>query len=371
MKLINQGYILDVEKLNNQKNVCMCTSIFRHSTKRLFSSFRNGTTKESPDGNGVIAESENGTEWRILFSGFQTVFDGIQGEIKAVELSEKLDGNLFAFLSWFDRTKGSKLYNPSSDTILPARIILVDSYDMGKTWENYRTIDIGDLQGPALTGPVVKVPDGYLVFFEKYGPEQPSGPSLHAACALFSKDGIIFDRIITVARHPENKIFYWDQRNAYDVDSGKIISMFWTYDRENEKDIDIHIAYGNPDTLTWTVPQSTGIQGQIAMPIPLTEGRLLCFYVHRHHPGSMRLVMSYDKGKTWDIANEMVIYENQEIKEKGVSGESSYAEYWEDMGTWSFGHPCGIMLDENLGLLVYYAGRDVKKLSARYAIVSI
>ncbi len=371
MKIIERGYIFDVEKHGGQKKVCMCTSVFRHSTGKLFSSFRNGTTKESPDGNGVVAESENGKEWKVVFSGFQTVFDGIQGEIKVVELFEKPDRNISAFLSWFDRTKDQGLYDPSSDTILPARIILVDSYDMGKTWVNYRNVDIGNLQGPALTGPVLKIPQGYLAFFEKYGPEQPSGPSLHAACALFSEDGTIFEKIITVARHPANTIFYWDQRNAYDPESGEIISMFWTYDRKAEKDIAIHIAYGNPDTLAWTVPQSTGIKGQIAMPIPLTGGRLLCFHVHRHHPGSMRLVMSYDRGKTWDIANETVIYENPERKERGVSGESSYAEYWEDMGTWSFGHPCGITIDRDLVLLVYYAGKDARNLSARYALVSV
>lgn len=299
------------------------------------------------------------------------MFDGIQGEIKAVELFEKLDCRISAFLSWFDRTKGSNLYDPSSDTILPARIILVDFYDMGRTWTNYRTVDIGNLQGPALTRPVLKIPQGYLAFFEKYGPEQPAGPSLHAACALFSRDGVNFEKVITVARHPENRIFYLYQRNVYDSESGEIISMFWTYDRKNEKDIDIHIAYGKTDGLTWTVPHPTGIKGQIAMPIPLTDGKLLCFYVHRHHPCSIRLVMSYDKGKNWDITNGIVIYENPEIKEKGVSGESSYAEYWEDMGTWSFGHPCGVVLDKNMVLLVYYAGKNPRNLSARYAIVSI
>lgn len=79
----------------------------------------------------------------------------------------------------------------------------------------------------------------------------------------------------------------------------------------------------------------------------------------------------FDKGKNWDIANEIVIYENPKKKEKGVSGESSYAEYWEDMRTWSFGYPCGLVVDKNLVLLVYYAGKNARNLSARYAIVSI
>ncbi len=67
----------------------------------------------------------------------------------------------------------------------------------------------------------------------------------------------------------------------------------------------------------------------------------------------------------------MIVYQNSGEKQKGFSGEGSYAEYWEDMNTWSFGHPSGILLDDDRVLLSYYAGRDVSSLSARYAIVSL
>lgn len=368
MRIEKQGCIFDVEKTRTEKKVCTFTSLFKHSSGRIFSSFRRASKKDSTDGEGVIAEFIDYSEWKIVFSGFQNEFDGKKGDIKIVELFERKDKGISAVISWFDCSKGSKLYDTSSDTLLPARLILTDSYDMGKTWSNYRVIDSCDLPGPALTGPVLKVSQGYLVFFETYGPEKPGGSSIHAARALFSKDGTIFDRIITVARHPEDAIYYWDQRSEYDVFSGRIVSMFWSYDRKKEKDIDIHIAYGDSERLRWTKPIPTGIKGQIAKPITVSEKRILCFYVHRHYPGSMRLIVSDDGGKVWKYDEELIVYQDSEKNDK--ERQVSYAEYWEDMNRWNFGHPAGILLDKSRILLAYYAGKDAGCLSARYAIIS-
>jgi hypothetical protein len=368
MKILKQGYILDTRTLNGLRKVCTFTSLMKHSSGKIFSSFRLGSKKDSPDGNGVIAEFVENSDWKIIFSDFRNDFDGISGEIKVVELFERMDGNLSALLTWFDYSKGNKLYNASTDTILPSKILLADSFDMGNTWLNYRVVDTKNLQGPTLTGPVVKIPSGFLAFFEKYGTEDNSKISTHSACAMYSKDGINFEKIITVARHPMDEIYYWDQRSCYDSVNQRIITMFWTYDRKSEKDIDIHIAYGNLETLSWTKPRSTGIKGQIAAPVCLGDGRILCFYVHRHYPGSMRIIMSEDGGQTWDVDSEIIVYHNTaETTEKSIN----YAEYWEEMNRWNFGHPCGIVLEKNIVLVAYYAGEDVNCLSARWALISV
>lgn len=370
MKIEKQGFILDVEKEKSGKKTCIFTGLFKHSSGRIFSSFRISTRKDSSDGKGVIAEFIDRTKWEIIFSEFETEFEGKKGDIKAVELFERKNGEMSAVLSWFDYSKGPKLYDASSDTILPGKLILADSSDMGKTWSNYRVIDTKNLPGPALTGPVITTSDKHLIFFETYGPETPGDISRHAARCIISEDGSNFARIVTVANDMENTFYYWDQRNAFDVRSRKIITMFWTYDRKRERDIDIHISYGDEKDLTWTQPVPTGIKGQIAAPIVIPGHKLLCFYVHRHKPGSMRLILSEDGGKTWRFDKELIIYQNIEGVQKGVSGESSYAQYWEDMTTWSFGHPSGILLDNSHVLLAYYAGKDSTELSARYAIVS-
>ena len=99
---------------------------------------------------------------------------------------------------------------------------------------------------------------------------------MHSAHALLSGDGRSIDQVLTVARHSEDVLYYWDQR---------LVSLFWTYDRKRERDVDIHISWANPESLSWGTPISTGLQGQIAAPIPLPDNRLLAFYVVREATG--------------------------------------------------------------------------------------
>ena len=140
--------------------------------------------------------------------------------------------------------------------------------------------------------------------------------------------------------------------------------MFWGYDRRTERDVDIQIAWADPQTLRWAPPRATGIQGQVAQPIPLGDGRLLAFYVHRHPPGSLRLIASEDGGQTWDRNDELIVYDSGGVRQKGLDGESDYAQYWDDMLTnWNFGHPTGVVLDDGTVLLGYYAGEDARCLS--------
>jgi len=372
VKLLETGFILDVERVSDNRTVCMVPALLKLASGKILVSFRRGTGKDSADGNGMIMESWDGKSWNKIFEGFENTANHVQGEIRCIALLERPDGVLVAFLSWFDRSRGERLYDSSSDTLLPSEIIAVESRDGGKTWADYRIIDTGNLRGTALCGQVVRVPHrGWLIFFEKYCPEEVGGRNLHAAHAIFTPDGKDFTRIVQVARHPENRFFYWDQRNELCMKTGRIVSMFWTYNRDEEKDEPIHIAWGDTEKLKWTQPVSTGIKGQIAEPIPLPDGRLLMFYVHRHAPGSMRLVCSDDGGKRWDIKNEIVVYDSTAGIERGTAKKSQYGEYWNDMQTWSFGHPASLVIDNHTVLLAFYGGKSNTSLSARWALIGV
>jgi len=136
--------------------------------------------------------------------------------------------------------------------------------------------------------------------------------------------------------------------------------------------MNIHIAWGDPETLRWSVPSDTGLAGQIAQPIPLSDGRLAAFYVHRHPPASLRLIISRDQGQTWDRDKELIVYDAGRAIQKGLDGTSDYAQYWDDMLTnWNFGHPAGVVLDAKTLLLLYYAGPHAQCLSVWCARVEL
>ena len=370
MKVIDEGCVFDAERAAGPRKVCFCTSFRLARSGIILATFRLGSTKDSADGNCLVAQSPDcGRTWEIITNGFERIVAGAPGEIRVCELAELNDGALLAFLLWVDRSSGKTLYNGATDRVLPTKLVMTRSEDQGRTWNPYKTLTTGSLGGPALSGPTVHIPGkGWLVPFENFQP----GKGTHSAHALFSSDGKSFDRILQVARDPSNRLWFFDQRHAWCPTTRRLVAMFWTYDRTTERDVDVHIAWGDPENLTWEAPFSTGLQGQVAQPIPLPDGRLLAFYVHRHAPPSLRLIVSEDGGKTWDRSGETAIYESGGGKQKGLNGESDYAQYWDDMLTnWNFGHPTGVVLNDGTVLLGYYAGNDAKCLSAWWARVQI
>ena len=371
MRIDDRGILYNVDTAPSPKKACLFTSLLQLRSGWLLCTFRRGSTKGSADGNCCVAASDDrGKTWQVICEEFQAKHDGVLGEVRAVELAERDDGTLFAAITWLNRSVRKEIYTPDADTIVPSRMITAESSDGGRTWEDYRSIDMGGWKCPVLAGPIVRIPEkGWLVTFEKQEPEREGGPSLHSAHAVITPDGRQFDRILDVARHPEDRVFYYDQRQAVHPGTHDPVAAYWTYDRKAEKDLDIHLSWGSADTLTWEKPHSTGIEGQIAAPLPHQDGRLYLFYVHRTPSPSMRLVASEDRGKTWKLDEEIVIYEKQ--REQGIGQGTSYSTLWDDMALWSFGHPSGVFLDDRTLLLVYYAGSDVKNLNIHWARVSL
>ncbi len=81
----------------------------------------------------------------------------------------------------------------------------------------------------------------------------------------------------------------------------------------------------------------------------------------------MRLVMSEDGGRTWNRDSELLIYESAEAKERETHTQCDYANLWEDIVGWTFGHPTALLLPDGVILLAYYAGLHDKSMSIHWA----
>ncbi len=373
MEVVRNGLIFDAQPAPLEQHVCFYATLLRLSSGKILIGFRRGSTKFSADGNCCLAESSNeGESWEVVYECFENELNGAHGEVHSIALAESDDGTLLAFLTWVDRSAGEEYYNSESDTSPPSKVLLTSSVDGGKTWSSYTVLDTGPWQHPKLSGPAVRIGrDRWLVSYETQEPQTPGGPSLPSAHSLLVRDCGKAEKTVQVARDPLDKLFFYDQRQTLCPVANRLVAAFWTYDRQAEKDIDIHIARCDPAKLQWEQPISTGIAGQIAQPIPLPDGRLALFYVRRDIPGSMRLACSTDLGKTWSKSDELVVYSKGGPRESATQAEGSYATFWEDISKWTFGHPAGVLLDDNTILLAYYAGPDEKCLSIHWSKVRL
>ena len=175
---------------------------------------------------------------------------------------------------------------------------------------------------------------------------------------ISNDNGQSFGKPFLVARHPEHRIYYWDQRLCRDVGNDDAIAMFWTHDLRAERDLTVHLRrFSLSDEPAGTMITDTGIPGQIAAPLMLSDGRLLALVVDRSGPMTMKLWQSADGGRTWPDDESLLVYEHDEraALTQGTS-DVDYAEYWEDMRRWSFGHPALCLLNDGRVLAAFYAG---------------
>jgi len=363
MRILDRGIIFDAPSAPRQARFCTFPTLARLDSGRLIAGFRAGSSKDSPDEDiRIMASDDGGATWQTLFDGFGDFRPGSGGRIRGIAMTALGSHRLIASLLWIDRSNPDlPLANPKTQGILPTKVLFTQSEDDGRSWITPREVSLLPHRGNATTGPILILKDGRLALpyeaWKEY--DDPNPGKHHAALRISANGGATWGELAIVAHDPQGRVLYWDQRLSMNPTNRNLIAMFWTHDRQAQQDIDIHIAWGSPDARQWSQPTPTGIAGQICAPLALPGGRVFAAYVHRHHPPSLRALLSDDFGKTWTAAEELVFYEKKHGgPESGMGGKRAFGDYWADMSVWTFGHPTPLLLPDGSVMVVFYAGDE-------------
>ena len=376
MKILDQGIVYDATSAQSHRRFCAFTNTTILSDGRILVAFHAGSAKEAPDENVLMRLSaDGGRTWEAICDGLEPLtVDGKLGSWHHGRVTELAPGHLLGAFWWLDRSDPSRpMVNPETTGTLPNRIFLMDSTDDGRTWTDRREVDTRPFPSVALMGAPLALKDGGIaVVSEAWKTYDDASYGEHSAILSISHDGgYTFEPSVAVAHDPANRLLFWDERLAVDPESGRLVGMFWTHDRAAQQDANAHIAWSQtPNGRSWTYPADAGFAGQIPRPLPLPGNRLVCVYVHRHWPPSLRAVLSSDFGRTWDVANELVFYEHEAGAQAGVDGKRDFADYYADMGLWNFGHVEPGRLPDGSVFAAFYAG-DAQSLSVRWARIQI
>lgn len=363
LEVVERGVIFDASREEPGRRIACFTSLCRLASGRILCGFQNGPAKQAPTSTVRLAESTDGGQtWNAIPFRFTTTFAGTPGSLAAIELVECEPGRLLAFATWFDRSEPERpLFDPATEGILRSNQLWAESHDDGQSWSAWQALELGALRGTALTGPVLRWGDGTIGFaLESFKEFDDAAPGRHAAWLFVSRDGgRSFAPPALVARHPEGRVYYWDQRLCVGRGPGELTAMFWTHDLAERRDLAVHLRHTKlaAGELAASPIIATSIPGQIAAPLWFDADRLLAFVVDRGDPATMTLWCSTDGGATWPPSQRLVIYRHDERAALSQGAENiDFKEYWEDMGRWSFGHPALCQLDESHVLLAWYAG---------------
>lgn len=359
------------------ERVAFFDSVLRLECGTWLSGFTAGRTKHHHQASIRLTRSRDaGRSWDLLPWRFLTELNGVPGSLTGAEMVEIERGRLLLFSTWFDRTDPERpLFDAETEGILRSKQLLAVSSDEGETWSDWQIVPTPGLTGCAITGPVLQWADGSIAFaFESFKEFDDPSPPKHGAWLLISRDGgRSFEPPHLVAQDPQQRVYFWDQRLCVGTAPGEFIAMFWTHDRAAKRDLPVYFLRGNVNDSSTArqSPVETTIPGQIAAPLLWHDGRLFTFVVDRDRPGTLRLWTSHDGGATWPKSDCLTVHEHDEQAKLSQGLENiDFAQYWEDMGKWSFGHPTIRPFDSERVLLTYYAGTP-GCLSVHAAVVNV
>jgi len=66
-------------------------------------------------------------------------------------------------------------------------------------------------------------------------------------------------------------------------------------------------SFSDDGGLTWSQPEETPMWGFPLHALVLHSGNILCTYAYRRHPAGVRVCLSLDEGRTWNIQNEKIL----------------------------------------------------------------
>ncbi|MEX0762652.1 MAG: sialidase family protein [Dehalococcoidia bacterium] len=106
-----------------------------------------------------------------------------------------------------------------------------------------------------------------------------------------------------LTRGGEVKTTPWSMRSITETSSGRLLAMLGGPEGY------LFQADSGDGGRTWSEPKQTPMWGFPPHLLRMESGALLCTYGHRREPWSIRGVLSYDDGKTWDVNGIITIDE--------------------------------------------------------------
>ncbi len=374
IKIIARGTVT-AEKPNADSPSCAFPQICVLPSGRWLCSYRAAPTKGATANQRslIVYSDDEGESWSDPTDPFPPVaIGGVRGEFRAAMMTAIGSRRVLAALYWVDCSDPSLPYfNEATEGLLDSRIFLATSDDEGATWSEPRLVDTAPFTCPTpITGPVLSLPNGHLACqFELNKTYYDASPWRHGAVMMFSQDdGESWPDHVVVAGDAEGRTFYWDQRPGL-LSDGRILDLFWTFDRRSAAYQNIHACESLDNGRTWSQPWDTGIPGQPAPPQSLGDGSIALAYVDRVGAPQIKVRTSHDGGRSWPVASEVVL--EQPAVGSQTRDKHTMQDAWTEFAAYSIGLPMTARARNGDVVIVYYCGASTDRTDVKWARVGI
>ena len=240
---------------------------------------RDASLRTMPDGT-VILTSFSTTDWVPYVRA---------GEFIA---SREIPGNWLG--QWQDLVERQGLTEDR-----PQRNWLMRSEDGGRTWSRPLDTPTGQHAGPGMLA------DGRLVYVG------PSPENDRKVSAWESTDkGDTWERVGEIPRPkgiPEETLLI--ENHLVETSPDHLVVLFRSEGWAEWNDQFLFQSTSDDAGRTWSEAEQLPVWGYPPHLTLLSSGAVLCSYSHRRSPLSIRAMLSYDEGRTWDHENLVTLYE--------------------------------------------------------------
>jgi len=222
------------------------------------------------------------------------------------------DGTLVLIAQRWDCLRGAQpVFNPETGGIRLRETVLFRSIDGGHTWSLPKKLALPGGGLADTPSQIIELNDGrWFLACELWKGWDDTSPLHIKGFAVFSDDkGKTWTDRIDFPSASDTQKMYSHSRYTRMLD-GRIAALQWTQEVGTAKDFDLHFTISDETGTKWSDPRPTGIMGQTSWLADLGDGILVAAYTLREgmRPG-IYVVLSEDEGKTWDLENQIMVWD--------------------------------------------------------------
>lgn len=294
-------------------------------------------------GHGMYADNQNIGLSRSLDGGVTWQTEGFlvpgveQGGVYSYHdgfLSRLRDGTLAILAFRIDRTiREQPMFSPSGGLRANEPVFFL-SADNGHTWQGPHVIPLPvDAHGPLVATPastIVDLADGrWLATFDQWHGYDDDRPYKPVMFAMTSSDrGATWNHLTVMADGAAVGKGFWHGKSLR-LHDDRLFTLYWAADMTQPElgavNLPIHFAVSDAAAHDWPLPQPTNLPGQTNWPAQLPDGTLAAIYTKREgaQPGFW-VVLSDDGGATWDLTNQVQVWDATGWTHLGISSPDRY-----------------------------------------------
>jgi hypothetical protein len=310
------------------------------SASELVCFYRLGSAFYSADGRlAKLRSTDGGKTWSREGLVWDPQDDETSYSYTAPHGTRLRDGSMVLIANRRDRSDPDQLvFNPETGGMRPWETILFRSTDGGHEWSAPEVVQLPGGGVADTPSQIIELNDGrWFLACELWKTWDDTTPLHIKGFALFSDDwGETWgDRIDFPSAEQTDKM-YSHSRYTQMLD-GRIAALQWTQEIGGDTNLDLHLVMSDQTGTLWSTPKPTGLTGQTSWMVDLGEGTLVAAYSNREgmRPG-VYVVTSEDEGETWDLDNQVMIWDAVGQEFLGVEHKPSYPASHDNI---AFGKP--------------------------------